>query len=485
MQVIDALVVTLGLDASKFTEGQKSAMEAFKKTQEQAVTGGKEFESQGKKIVDFFSTLKREALGLIGVFMGGRGIKEFVTYVTSVDAATSRTAKILNMSAKELAAWQGAAQLMGGSAQGITSALTGLSSAMHVFSITGQGPFLGVMTQMDLAIKDSKWNIKDAGQMYLEIADAAKKLNPTNFARLAANLSLIPGMNQESINLLSDGRKELEKRIATMRELNNVTKESEEGSKALQEAWVQAEAASIGLGRTILSKLTPALVSVLNTLRDIFSAFSKGGAGGEWLLRKWFPKKGEEGPPPVSATPQSGRSEREAFLRREAAARGIDPDQAVRVVMSEGKFTPGAVGDRGSSFGAFQLHYGGVASGGMAVSGLGDKFTKTTGLDARDDSTWKQQYVFALDEAKKSGWGAWHGWKGLPFAGIGGAPVGAAAAAGNISNSRGDTNTTTSQTTIGKIEVVTQATDAQGIARDIKPAMERNSFASSANYALR
>lgn len=103
------------------------------------------------------------------------------------------------------------------------------------------------------------------------------------------------------------------------------------------------------------------------------------------------------------------------YIKQGALARGIDPNVALRVAQSEG--LGGAyAGDQGSSFGPFQLHYGGVAGGGNAVPGLGDTFTSQTGLDARNPSTVQQQIDFALDQAKKSGWGAWHGAAG---AGIG------------------------------------------------------------------
>lgn len=109
---------------------------------------------------------------------------------------------------------------------------------------------------------------------------------------------------------------------------------------------------------------------------------------------------------------------------REAAVKyGIDPSVAMRVAGSEGLNS--YVGDSGSSFGPFQLHYGGMASGGNAVSGLGDEFTAQTGLHASDPNTVPQQIDFALKHASQNGWGAWHGWKGDPRAGMagGGAPT--------------------------------------------------------------
>jgi hypothetical protein len=90
-----------------------------------------------------------------------------------------------------------------------------------------------------------------------------------------------------------------------------------------------------------------------------------------------------------------------------ALARGIDPNVALKVAKAEG--LNGAVGDGGSSFGPFQLHYGGVAGGGNAVPGLGDEFTRKTGLDARDSKTIAEQIAFALDNVLKHGWTAFHG----------------------------------------------------------------------------
>jgi len=111
-----------------------------------------------------------------------------------------------------------------------------------------------------------------------------------------------------------------------------------------------------------------------------------------------------------------GRSAVERYIVEAAVRRGIDPQVALAVARSEGLY--GYVGDRGSSFGPYQLHYGGMAGGGMAQKGLGDEFTKKTGLDARDQSTTRSQIDFALDWAKSHGWGAWHGWRGSQWAGI-------------------------------------------------------------------
>jgi hypothetical protein len=124
---------------------------------------------------------------------------------------------------------------------------------------------------------------------------------------------------------------------------------------------------------------------------------------------------------------QASGGDLESIVRDSAARYGIDPDTAVRVAMSEGGLSEGArPGDSGSSFGPFQLHYGDVASGGNAVSGLGDAFTAATGLDARDPNNAAAAIDYALSNVTKSGWGPFHGAARVgigPMDGIGGRPA--------------------------------------------------------------
>lgn len=103
----------------------------------------------------------------------------------------------------------------------------------------------------------------------------------------------------------------------------------------------------------------------------------------------------------------------EAYIRKRAVDRGIDPDVAVAVSRSEAlnvfdPSKPDLGGDDRSSFGPYQFHYGGRSSK-MPNPGLGDEFTKVTGLRADDPSTWRQQVDFALDTATKDGWRQWMG----------------------------------------------------------------------------
>src|SRR5215467_14123477 len=97
-----------------------------------------------------------------------------------------------------------------------------------------------------------------------------------------------------------------------------------------------------------------------------------GGTGGDFdavsLLKTTFgggaaASVNNSGPKSTSAAPldYNDKAAVSNYIRQAAIARGIDPDTAVAVANTEGLNT--YIGDNNSSFGPFQLHYGG---------GLGD-----------------------------------------------------------------------------------------------------------------
>lgn len=101
----------------------------------------------------------------------------------------------------------------------------------------------------------------------------------------------------------------------------------------------------------------------------------------------------------------------QAYIAQQAPQYGVDPNIALKVFNGEAAQVfdankPDRGGDGGSSFGPTQLHYGGMNPS-MNHPGLGDEFTRQTGLDARDPSTWKQQVDFSLNYAGQHGWGSW------------------------------------------------------------------------------
>jgi hypothetical protein len=97
------------------------------------------------------------------------------------------------------------------------------------------------------------------------------------------------------------------------------------------------------------------------------------------------------------------------YIRQIAPHYGVDPNAAIAIFDEETGGDLNFVGDSGSSFGPFQLHYGGMVPGIPRLNhpGLGDEFTATTGLNGSDPSTWQAQVEFSLYKASTGGWTPW------------------------------------------------------------------------------
>ena len=77
--VIDALVVTLGMNAKGFKQGAAEVDSSLTHTREESAKTAREMEVRGKQAAMFFSKVRNEALALLAVFTAGMGIKSFVS----------------------------------------------------------------------------------------------------------------------------------------------------------------------------------------------------------------------------------------------------------------------------------------------------------------------------------------------------------------------------------------------------------------------
>lgn len=128
--IIDALVVTLGLDSSGFKKGQGEIKGGLDDTRKQADQTAKDMEAAGKRAASFFGSIRTELLALVGVTLSVQGIKSFVTGMTDNLQQLAVNSRSLDMSAKSLDGWQRAAESAGSSAEKMTGTLSGFQNVL-------------------------------------------------------------------------------------------------------------------------------------------------------------------------------------------------------------------------------------------------------------------------------------------------------------------------------------------------------------------
>lgn len=268
--VIDALVVTLGLNAKGFKQGAAEVDDSLQHTREESARTAREMDEKGKKAAQFFKRVRNEALALLAVFTAGMGLKSFVSSTIESTASLARMSDNLNMSAKDLAEWQLAAKNAGGSAEGITAQLRESADQVAKFKRGMEAETLPAFFQFGGKTED----LKD-GNTYLEArARIVAEIYKTDRARaaLAANMM---GLDAQQFNLYKEGPEGIARR-----------RQEQSGPAAEQAAAAERAEQLRRKYDTAMNKLSSVGVNVLTALMPAFDfAVDKLIEFGNWIIQ--------------------------------------------------------------------------------------------------------------------------------------------------------------------------------------------------------
>lgn len=259
--VIDALVVTLGFDASQFKPNAQAARLELAITVEQANRAAKQIEASGKTAANFFTKLRTEALGLLALFLGGKGVGAFVAdTVTSLSALGRAAHNINNMPIAELAAFRNMIERTGGSGASAEAALRGLTDAMQRLNTMGDKTILPGLQAIGGQTTDNA--------MQLIRKFTAFAADPRNSPARVNQIGALLNIPQDVIDRLNKGVAGLDAAMTESRRLDQMTPGMSDRAQALQAAWGGFREAADGLGRELLDLVAPILTDLLNLLKD-------------------------------------------------------------------------------------------------------------------------------------------------------------------------------------------------------------------------
>lgn len=252
--VIDALVMTLGLDDREYVKGQKRADESLAKFKKKADAVGKDIALGGKKMAEGFSLVKNELLGLLAVFGASMGIKEFITSNVKGQAELGRLSKNLNISARDLESWGLIAKEMGGQASDAFGALQSVAGGLAEASIRGHSAFTDMARANGVALTDARGQVLSYDEALVSISKRMQEL-PRQQAMYLANQLGVGSM----FNQLMLGPDELRKRLDAARGLTRVTEASTASAARLQRQWADIQQRFKETSEIAFAKLSPVL----------------------------------------------------------------------------------------------------------------------------------------------------------------------------------------------------------------------------------
>lgn len=521
--VIDELIVTLGLDPKQFNQAQKDALAGFKRTRDEAHKTAVDMEAEGRRAGQFYGNIKKEAVGAIAVIVGANSLKQWTATTVNSLAAVGRAAKSMGLNVSELAAFRNMIERSGGDADEATASFRNLTQEMERFRVTGQSAMLPALSKIGARREDSALTVYEKFAGWAQGKDA----------KLVTYQGQQLGLDEASILKAMQGRGAVRAGIAESYRLGVPNEEDIKKISALQMEFrklkqaVQGSAQELLYGASValrgflwlankgierfpvLTKVILGLGAAFTTLKTIGLASSLLGGGSKvaQVASKGSLLAGATrfGLPVaafalgIGAFGSAGAgSDNPEGVRRQMAGRrkipariaagGSKRERAIAYFMSQGWTHAQAVGLAANIEMESAWNESNVGDGGNAY-GLGQwhadrqaDFAKWAGRDIRG-SSFEQQLAFMqyeLTQGKEqaagralratSGYGAAGSTVSRRYERPRAADWDASRRAA-LAETIGRQSAGRSETNVGTVTINTQATDANGIARDFSQRM--------------
>lgn len=358
--IIDALLVTFGIDATQYKKGQQEAgksLEETKRKNKQATTDiGKQFDDLGRSVLTMF-------LG----FEGAVGFVKFLGGLNKGEADLGRFARNIGMSSHEVNKWGLAVELAGGKSEDAQGAFAKITNEFQQQQVTGAtGPLLTFLRARGVAIQDANGKLRNQGDILEELADKTAQYGRVYQSTMFA----AAGLSEGEINYLTMEKKARLALIELAEQNNRLTEQTTEKAAKLQAQWRQIGQTGKGIGQTILDEIGTAMEKADNWFKKIEAdkqkakaapAIATPGSKGDthfWAdfanglgnAVKYANKEGSREVDPVQ------KADLLAHIAATEAALGIPAGLLAKIAQQESHFRPDIIsGQTKSSAGAVGL----------------------------------------------------------------------------------------------------------------------------------
>ena len=257
--VIDAFLVTLGLDTKEFHTG----VERSKDDQNEL---RRNTEENANKMKESYQGLIEKVGQLFALLAGGHEMKEFFNQTQESEVVTLRLSEMIGMSVEKLGQWQGALVVNGGSAQGFNESMKTMGGylvaieknlpraqralkAFHEAGVKGlelgkKADILDVMDQLQVRMK---------GMALMEGRELGRRM----------------GLDENFARMLHDSDNSLQDLLKTVQDIGVPTTEEAEAMERLERAQKTLSLTQGALGRIIVELLAPAVKFVTDKMLEL------------------------------------------------------------------------------------------------------------------------------------------------------------------------------------------------------------------------
>ena len=267
--IVDAIMVTLGLDTSKYTAQAENAIKTDARL-EKSLDG---VEKKGGAVSKNFEGLANAVKGAAKVFASLTAATGIVRFLQNVAEETRQANEemlklqaSLGLTAEKINGMRGAGAALGGTAEGMTNSMKGLNKGMNDFVVKGDTTLLPFMNHLGVSMVDGQGKLRDVDKVMLDLSDSFSKMNSEQAYALGQDM----GFDEGTIAALMQGRDAMKEMSDYHAKMYTSSKEELAASRELSKNQAQLSAHWASMKLMIGNAIIPLLVKLTNFAKAFF-----------------------------------------------------------------------------------------------------------------------------------------------------------------------------------------------------------------------
>ncbi len=259
--ILETFYLLFESDASEVKKGAEEAEKATDKLDKKL----KSTDYSSKKVGESFLGLARSAAGVIATALSVGAVLRGAFQVSDIADKLNKTSQSLGISVEELDTWGSAVKSAGGTAEGFISSVDNLSTAMTHLEATGKSRVAPFFKELGINMLDAEGKARPVMELLPEIAQAFEGLSKQESRALGKKL----GLDEGTIMLLQRGRRETEALIEQQKEFGAITTEDAEIATKFKDQLESLQRVFRGLYISVASAVLPVLTKLLNSFESL------------------------------------------------------------------------------------------------------------------------------------------------------------------------------------------------------------------------
>lgn len=259
MALLDTLLLVFKADTSQADAGLDSA----RKKSDELIDSIRDADAAAGKAGASLKAMAAGALGgLAAAFSVSAAISGAFARADNI-RAIEQTSDAIGAAIENVDAFGKAAEAMGGDAQGARDSLTDMAEKMGEAMSDVESGAAKAFKSLGISLKSADGGTKDAISGMLDLASAVEGLDRSAAVFKIKELGIT---DNRTVEMIIKGRQELERMLRVQKEQGVVTKEAAENARKLTEATGSLKNSMSNAGNSFLDSIIPALTKVIEWL---------------------------------------------------------------------------------------------------------------------------------------------------------------------------------------------------------------------------